>query len=188
MKNKKQKEISKTAFEKVLEQAKRQDKNLKEGTNTFTVTVKMLEEQLTKGIKITKLQRELHETIRKFETQRLKANIPLRKTAFKWDFKEISENENEIEEMYDKLSLKYSDWKEKSKKHNMDYYTLTNKKDTVLRNLEPVYIDPYGYADFTPPNEYNDYYEPFTVQLRKLSICNKCQFVGHHRRCQSHKK
>jgi hypothetical protein len=167
---------------------KHQDKNLKEVNKTIAVTVKILEEQLTLGIKITKLQHELHETIRNFEIQHLKATIPLRKTVFERDFKEISENVNEIGEMYNKLSLNCSDWKEKFKKHNMDYYTLTNKKDTVFRNLEPVYIDPYGYADFTPPNEYNDYYEPFTVQLRKLSICNKCQFVGHHRRCQSHKK
>jgi hypothetical protein len=63
---KKQKEISKAEFEKVLEQVKRQDKDLKEVNKTIAVSVKMLQGQLTKGIKATKLQRELQEKIKNF--------------------------------------------------------------------------------------------------------------------------
>jgi len=44
--------------------------------------IKMLEEQLVNGIKITKLQKELHRMLREFETRRLKATIPLRKQHF----------------------------------------------------------------------------------------------------------
>ena len=187
-KNKKQKEISNAAFEKVLEQVKRNDKNLKHVNKTIAVTIKILEEQLTKGIKITKLRRELHETIKNFEVQRLKTTIPLRKTDFERDFKEISENVDEIGEMYTKLTFKCSDWKEKFKKHNMDYYNLTNQKDTIPGFLESIYVDPYGFADFTPPDASNNYYDCFPVRLRKPSSHTKCIFLGHCRRCPSPKK
>jgi len=76
------KKISKKAFEKILEEVKHQDEKLEEVNKTIPVTIKMLEEQLVNGIKITKLQKELHRMLREFETRRLKATIPLRKQHF----------------------------------------------------------------------------------------------------------
>jgi hypothetical protein len=82
MKRKHMKKISKKAFEKILEEVKHQDEKLEEVNKTIPVTIKMLEEQLVNGIKITKLQKELHRMLREFETRRLKATIPLRKQHF----------------------------------------------------------------------------------------------------------
>jgi hypothetical protein len=98
------------------------------------------------------------------------------------------ENVDEIGEMYMKLTFKCSDWKEKFKKHNMGYYTLTNQKDTVPSFWEPVYVDPYGYADFTPPDASNNYYDSFPIRLQKPSSHTKCTFLGHSHRCPSPKK
>jgi hypothetical protein len=53
--------------------------------------------------------------------------------------------------------------------HNMEHYTFIGRDDTIPRNPEPLYVDPYGYTDYTPPNETNDYYEPFPVHLRNPS-------------------
>jgi hypothetical protein len=48
----KQKELSKTAFEKVLMEVKNQDQKLKETNKSITVSIKMLQDQLSQGIKI----------------------------------------------------------------------------------------------------------------------------------------
>jgi hypothetical protein len=70
----------------------------------------------------------------------------------------------------------------------MENYTFITRNDTISMNPEPLFVDPYGYTDSVPPNETNDYYESFPVRLRNPSICNKCRFVGHHRKCPSPKK
>jgi len=69
MKKKHMKKISKKAFEKILEEVKHQEEKLEEVNKTIAVTVKMLDEQLVNGIKITMLQKELHRMLREFETQ-----------------------------------------------------------------------------------------------------------------------
>ena len=58
-------------------EVKHQDNKIEEVNKTVAVIVKMLEEQLTKGLKIAKLQRELHEIIQNFEMHRLKTVFPL---------------------------------------------------------------------------------------------------------------
>lgn len=56
MKKKGMKMMSKKVFEKVLAEMKCQDEKMTEVDRSIAVTVKMLEEQLTKGIQVTKLQ------------------------------------------------------------------------------------------------------------------------------------
>jgi hypothetical protein len=126
----------------------------------------MLEEQLTKGIRITKLQRELHEVIRNFEMNRFKSGIPLRTVNFERNFKVISDNIDEIGELYDQLDQKCYNWKEQFKEHNIGYYTLSPQNDTVERDDRCLYVDPFGHADFTAPDESNDYYEPCPIHTR----------------------
>jgi hypothetical protein len=72
--------------------------------------------------------------------------------------------------------------------HNMEHYTFIGRDDTIPRNPEPLYVDPYGYTDYMPPNETDHYYEPFPVYLRNPLECHKCRFVGHRRTCLSPKK
>jgi hypothetical protein len=103
---KKGKQLSKKAFEKILEEVKHQDNKIEEVNKTIAVTVKMLEEQLTKGIKIAKLQRELHAIIRNFEMQRSKTILPLCTVNFERNFEVISESINEIGELYEQLDKK----------------------------------------------------------------------------------
>jgi hypothetical protein len=181
----KQKQLSKKAFEKVLEEVKHQDSKLKEVNMTIALTVKILEEQLTKGIKITKLQRELHEIIRNFEMCHLKTVIPLHTMDFEQDFKVISKNIDEIGKLYEQLDQKCDDWKQNFKKHNLDHYTFGPNDDTPSK---PFYVDPFRYANVIPPDNSNDYYEPCPVCVRQPSSHHQCQFVGHHRRCPSPKK
>jgi len=183
----KQKELSKTAFEKVLMEVKNQDQKLKETNKNIAVSIEMLQNQLSQGIKITKLQRELTEKIKNFEIDRLK-NIPPRKSDFERDFKMIDTHMTEIHGLYEKLNMKCKDWKQNFKKHNMENYTFITRNDTIPRNPEPLFVDPYGYTDSIPLNEMNDYYKPFPVRLRNPSSCNKCRFVGQHRKCPSPKK
>jgi hypothetical protein len=89
---KKQKEMSKAAFEKIIEQIKRHDNSLKEVNKSIAVLVKMLQEQLTNGIKTTKLQRELQQKVKNFEIGRIKAISPLHKTEFERNFKLLDEH------------------------------------------------------------------------------------------------
>ncbi len=84
--------------------------------------------------------------------------------------------------------MKCKDWKQNFKKRNMENYTFITRNDTIPRNPEPLFVDPYGYTDSIPPNETNDYYKPFPVHLRNPSSCNKCRFVGQHRKFPSPKK
>jgi hypothetical protein len=179
----KQKELSKKAFEKVLEEVKRQDSKLQEVNKTIAVTIKMLQEQLTK--RITKLQRELHEIIRSFKTRRLKATIPLRTTDFQRDVTVISWNIDEIGDLYDQLDLKCGDWKQNIIKHNIDYYTFPANNDT---SSKPFYVDPLGYTDVMPPDDSNDYYEACPVHVNRPSCHRRCQFIGRHHRCPSPRK
>jgi hypothetical protein len=158
----KQKVLSKTAFEKVLMEVKRQDKKLKETNKSIAVSIKMLQEQLSNGIKITKMQRELTQKIKTFEISRSKL-IPLRKSDFERDFKTIDTHMLDLHGLYKKLDSKCNDWKRSFKQHNMENYTFIVRNDTIPRNPEPLYVDPYGYTDFIPPNATNDYYEPFPV-------------------------
>jgi hypothetical protein len=53
----------------------------------------------------------------------------------------------------------------------MDFYHLSVMNDTIPRNPEPLYVDPFGYTDYVPPNEMNDIYDPFPIQLKKPSSC-----------------
>jgi hypothetical protein len=185
---KKGKQLSKKAFEKILEEVKCQDKKFEEVNKTIAVTVKMLEEQLTKGIKIAKLQRELHEIIRNFEMHRLKTVFPLRTVNFEQNFEVISENIDEIGELYEQLDKKCNDWKERFKEHDIGYYTFSPRNDTVERDDRCLYVDPFGHADFTVPDESNDYYEPCPINIRRPSNHHRCQFIGHHRHCSPMKK
>jgi len=91
----KKKELSKTAFDKILMEVTNQDLKLKKTNKSIAVSVTMLQEQLSQGIKITKLQRELTQKIKDFEINRLKS-IPLRKSDFKRDFKIIDSHMNNI--------------------------------------------------------------------------------------------
>jgi len=183
----KQKVLSKTAFEKVLMEVKNQDQKLKETNKSIAVSIKMLQEQLSNGIKITKMQRELTQKIKTFEISRSKL-IPLRKSDFERDFKTIDTHMLDIHGLYTKLDSKCKDWKRSFKQHNMENYTFIVRNDTIPTNPEPLYVDPYGYTDFIPPNVTNDYYEPFPVRVQKPPTHKKCQFVGHHRKCPSPKK
>jgi len=70
-------------------EVKRQDKKLKETNKSIAVSIKMLQEQLSNGIKITKMQRELTQKIKTFEISRSKL-IPLRKSDFERDFKQLT--------------------------------------------------------------------------------------------------
>jgi hypothetical protein len=185
---KKQKEMSKAAFEKIIEQIKRHDNSLEEVNKSIAVSVKMLQEQLTNGIKTTKLQRELQQKVKNFEIGRIKAIYPLRKTEFERNFKVLDEHVLQIGQIYEKLDKKCNEWKRQFKQHNMDFYHLSVMKDTIPRTPEPLYVDPFGYTDYVPPDEMNDIYEPFPVQLKKPSSCHKCRFVGHHRKCPSPRK
>jgi len=183
----KQKELSKTAFEKVLMEVKNQDEKLKETNKSIAVSIKNFQDQLSQGIKITKLQCELTKKIKNFEINHLK-DIPLRKSDFERDFKMIDNHMTQIHGLYEKLNTKCKDWKQSFKKHNMENYTFITRNDTIPMNPEPLFVDPYGYTDSVPPNKTNDYYEPFPVCLRNPLSCNKCHFVGHHRKCPSPKK
>ena len=87
-------------------EVKHQDNKIEEVNKTVAVIVKMLEEQLTKGLKIAKLQRELHEIIRNFEMHRSKTVLPLRAVNFERNFEVISENIDEIGELYEQLDKK----------------------------------------------------------------------------------
>ena len=91
------KKISKKAFKNNLVEVKCQDENMEEADKTIAVSVKMLEEQLAKGIRITKLQRELHQIINEFKIKSLKAIIPLHKQYFERDFNTASKKIEEIE-------------------------------------------------------------------------------------------
>jgi hypothetical protein len=148
----------------------------------------MLQELLTNGIKTTKLQRELQQKVKNFEIGRIKAISPLHKTEFERNFKVLDEHVLQIGQIYEKLDKKCNEWKRQFKQHNMDFYHLSVMNDTIPRNPEPLYVDPFGYTDYVPPNEMNDIYDPFPVQLKKPSSCNKCRFVGHHRKCPSPNK
>ncbi len=128
---------------------KHQDKQLEEVNKTIAVTVKMLDEQLVKGIKITKLQGKLHEIIENFERHLLKAIISLRTQDFEKDFNAIRENVDEIGELYEKLDQKCSDWKQKFKKHNIKNYTLTNQCEIATPAPKTFYVDPFGYIGAT---------------------------------------
>jgi hypothetical protein len=183
----KQKELSEKAFDKVLMAVKNQDQKLRETNKSIAVSIKMLEDQLCQGIKITRMQRELTAKIKNFEIHHLKS-IPLRKSDFERDFKIIDTHMNDIGGLYEKLDSKCKAWKQSFKMHNMEHYTFINQDDTIPRNPEPLYVDPHGYTDYTPPNETDHYYEPFPVHLRNPSECNKCRFVGHRRTCLSPKK
>jgi len=118
----KQKELSKTAFEKVLMEVKNQDEKLKETNKSIAVSIKNFQDQLSQGIKITKLQCELTKKIKNFEINHLK-DIPLRKSDFERDFKMIDNHMTQIHGLYEKLNTKCKDWKQSFKKHNMEKYT-----------------------------------------------------------------
>jgi hypothetical protein len=185
---KKKKELSKAAFEKILMEVKNQDKKLKETNKSIAVSIHMLQEQqLSQGIKITKLQRELTEKIKNFEISRLK-NIPLRQLDFERDFKFIDTHLLDIRGLYEKLDTKCNDWKQHFKKHNMEQYTLVARNDTIPKNMEPFYVDPLGYTDVIPPDDSNNYYEPCPVHVNRPSCHHQCQFITHHRRRRSPRK
>ena len=95
MKAAKKRKLSKAAFEKILMEVKNQDQKLKEINKSIAVSTNMLQEQLSQGIKLTKLQRELTEKIKHFKISHLK-NIPLRKLDFERDFKFIDTHMQEI--------------------------------------------------------------------------------------------
>jgi hypothetical protein len=152
---------------------------LKEVNKSIAVSVKMLQEQLTKGINTTKLQRELQEKIKNFEISRIKATYPLRKTEFERNFKVLDEHVFQIGQLYEKLDGKCIEWKRKFKQHNMEFYHLSALNDTIPRNPEPLYVDPFGYTNYAPPNETNNYYEPFTIRLQNPPEYTKCRFVRH---------
>jgi hypothetical protein len=118
----KKKELSKAAFDKILMEVANQDLKLKETNKSIAVSIKMLQEQLCQGIKITKLQRELTKTIRNFEISRSKL-IPLHKSDFERDFKIIDTHMSDIRGLYEKMDLKCTDLKESFQKHNMKHYT-----------------------------------------------------------------
>jgi hypothetical protein len=161
---KKKKELSKAAFEKILMEVKNQDKKLKETNKSIAVSIHMLQEQLSQGIKITKLQHELTEKIKNFEISRLK-NIPLRQSDFERDFKFIDTHLLDIRGLYKKLDTKCNDWKQRVKKHNMEQYTFVARNDTIPKNMEPFYVDPLGYTDVMPLDDSNNYYEPCPVHV-----------------------
>jgi len=180
----KQKELSGAAFEKLLMEVKNQDQKLRETNKSIAVNIKMLQEQLCQGIKITRLQRELTEKIKKFGITRSKM-IPLRKSDFEQNFKTIDLHMDDIRKLYEKMDLKCKHWKDSFKKHNMEHYTFIARNDTIPKDSEPFYVDPSGFVDTVAPDESNNYYEPFPVHLKRPSKCKKCEFVGHHRRCPS---
>jgi hypothetical protein len=166
---------------------KNQDEKLKETNKSIAVSIKMLQDQLSQGIKISKLQHELTKKVKHFEISHLKC-IPLRKSDFQRDFKIIDTHMNNIQGLYDKLDLTCKDWKQSFKKHNMENYTFIARNDTIPMNPEPFYVDPSGFVDMAPPNESNNCYDPFPVPVNRPRECKKCQFVGHTRRCPSPEK
>jgi hypothetical protein len=185
---KKKKELSKAAFEKILMEVKNQDKKLKETNKSIAVSIHMLQEQqLSQGIKITKLQRELTEKIKNFEISRLKS-IPLCQSDFERDFKFIDTHLLDIRGLYEKLDTKCNDWKQRFKKHNMEQYTFIARNDTIPKNMEPFYLDPLGYTDVMPPDDSNNYYEPCPVHINRPSCHHQCQSIGHLCRRRSPRK
>jgi hypothetical protein len=160
---------------------KNQDQKLLETNKSIAVSIKMRQDQLSQGIKITKLQHELTKKVRNFEISRLKC-IPLHKSDFERDFKIIDTHMNDIQGLYDKLDLTCKDWKQSFKKHNMENYAFIARNDTIPMNPKPFYVDPSGFLDTAPPNESNNCYDPFPVLVNHPRECKKCQFVGHIRR------
>jgi hypothetical protein len=168
-------------------EVKNQDLKLKETNKSIAVSIKMLQGQLCQGIKITRLQREVTEKIKTFAITHSK-NIPLRKSDFERDFKIIDTHMNDIRELCDKMDLKCKHWKESFKKHNMEHYTFIAWNNTIPKNPEPFYVDPSGFVDTAAPNESNNCYNPFPINLKRPSKCKQCHFMGHHCRCPSPKK
>jgi hypothetical protein len=178
MKRKHMKKILKKAFEKILEEVKRQDEKLEEVNRTIPVTIKMLEEQLVNGIKIIKLQKELHRLLSEFETHRLKANIPLHKQRFERIFK--------IEELHEILDRKCQAWKQKSKRHNFGNYTFGNAAHgTMPNNPDIYYVDSSGYMDLAPPDDSTNFYASFEFPITFPLSHRQCRFIGRHRCCPS---
>ena len=102
--------------------------------------------------------------------------------------KSSQKNIDKIGELYEQLDKKCSDWKERFKEHDIDYYTFSSQNDTVEKDNRCLYVDPFGHADFTVPNESNDYYEPCPIHIRQPSSHHHCQFIGHHRHRSPTKK
>jgi hypothetical protein len=107
---------------------------------------------------------------------------------FEQNFEVISENIDEIGELYEQLEGKCNDWKERFKEHDIDYCTFSSQNDTVERDDRCLYVDPFGHVDFTAPNESNDYYEPYPFNVRRPSDHHQCRFIGRHRRNSPSKK
>jgi hypothetical protein len=176
----KKKELSHTAFEKLLMEIKNQDQKLSETNKSIAVSIKMLQDQLSQGIRITKLQRELTNKIKHFEISRSKS-IPLCKSDFERDFKIIDTHMGDINELYGNLDLKCNEWRQSFKKHNMEHYTFIARNNTIPMNPEPFYVDPSGYVDTAPPSESNNYYDALPVSWNHPCEHKKCRFVGHTR-------
>jgi len=200
--------ISMTKLDKLINEMISQQVKLQDININSKLEIKKIKEQLTEGIRITRIQRTLHHKLRHHVISRLPStrythtngpmnqHNPLRNKAINGINKlmqqerlveEQSKNIQELQHMLETIEEKHGNWSDKFSEYKIENFTIIDTYG-VVHDCSTQYVDEHGRIHDTPLQYITeDGILHANLFLNRPSKHHHCRLVG-HRRCHLPKK